>query len=84
MSESFEEQLSRVNLMAGGDPTWDLSPNDCLALGAVLDEISRLRAALDAISDIANDPAFGSDAMGWIASECRKAAEAAGGDPTDD
>jgi hypothetical protein len=44
MSESFEEQLSRINLMAGGDPIWDLSHSDCLALGAVLDEIERLRA----------------------------------------
>lgn len=43
MSESFEDQLSRVKLMASGEPTWDLSPNDCAALSAVLANFS-LRA----------------------------------------
>lgn len=36
MAESFEDQLSRVRLMAEGDPTWDLSPNDQTALKTVL------------------------------------------------
>lgn len=44
MSESFDDQLSRVELMAAGDPTWDLSPNDLAALQAVLAEVERLRA----------------------------------------
>lgn len=50
MSESFDDQLSRVGQMASGSPTWDLSPNDIAALKAVLvnfnrraDEISRLK-----------------------------------------
>lgn len=44
MSESFEDQRSRVELMAAGDPTWDLSDSDIAALKAVL-----LR--LDALAD---------------------------------
>lgn len=50
MPESFEDQLSRVQQMASGSPTWDLSPNDIAALKAVLtnfnrraDEITRLK-----------------------------------------
>ena len=53
MSESFEDQLSRVGQIASGSPTWDLSPNDIAALNAVLvnfnrraDEISRLKSLL--------------------------------------
>lgn len=49
VQESFEDQLSRVQQMASGSPTWDLSPNDIAALKAVLvnfnrraDEITRL------------------------------------------
>lgn len=37
--ESFAEQLSRIELMAEGDPTWDLSDNDTAALKAVLDRL---------------------------------------------
>lgn len=54
MSESFEDQLSRVGQMASGSPTWDLSPNDIAALKAVLvnfnrraDEISRLKSLVN-------------------------------------
>jgi hypothetical protein len=37
VSESYQEQLSRVEMMAAGtDDTWDLSDNDCLALQAIL------------------------------------------------
>ena len=36
-------------------------------------ENSLLRKHLSAISDTANDPAFGSDAMGWIAEQCKAA-----------
>lgn len=35
----FPDQLSRVRLMASGDPTWDLSPNDLAALTAVLERL---------------------------------------------
>jgi hypothetical protein len=40
VSETFADQLSRVEQMASGDPTWDLSEKDCLALQAVLATIS--------------------------------------------
>lgn len=39
LSESYEEQLSRVRLMASGSETWDLSENDTTALRAVLDRL---------------------------------------------
>ena len=58
MSESFEDQLSRVGMMASGSPTWDLSPNDIAALKAVLanrnrqaDMIAELRGLLDEMTD---------------------------------
>jgi hypothetical protein len=35
-SETFEEQLDRLNLMADGDSQWDLSDNDRAAIKAVL------------------------------------------------
>jgi hypothetical protein len=44
MPESFENQLSRVEGMASGDPTWDLSPNDQAALKSLL--VVRNRQAL--------------------------------------
>lgn len=54
VQESFEDQLSRVQQMASGSPTWDLSPNDIAALKAVLvnfnrraDEIARLHGLVD-------------------------------------
>lgn len=53
MSESFEDQLSRVQLMA--DPksgTWDLSKNDCAALQAVLADRARL---IDTLKRIATE-----------------------------
>jgi hypothetical protein len=40
--EPFDEQLSRVRLMASGAPTWDLSENDLAALQAVLEDRDRL------------------------------------------
>lgn len=50
MSETLDDQLSRLNLMAGGDPTWDLSASDCLAIGAALDRIAELERQVAAIS----------------------------------
>lgn len=44
MSETNEEKLDRVRLMAGGDPTWDLSSNDLAALKHVMAELDRLQA----------------------------------------
>ena len=48
--------------------------------GCMWAEVQRLQAIVQKIANIANDPAFDSDAMGWIAGECRKAAEAAKAD----
>jgi len=47
MSESFAEQLERVQLMASGDHKWDLSDNDMAALRALLDEVEKLRVQRD-------------------------------------
>ncbi len=47
--ELWPEQLSRVHGMAVGDPTWDLSENDCAALQAVLSKLEDcLRDKLEA------------------------------------
>lgn len=40
---TLEEQIRRVQMMASGDPKWDLSPNDIAALNALL--VDRERAA---------------------------------------
>lgn len=40
--EDWDESLSRVRMMAEGDPKWDLSPNDRAALQAVLDRVDAL------------------------------------------
>jgi hypothetical protein len=39
MAETFDEQLSRFDLMCEGDSTWDLSENDLAALLAVRTEM---------------------------------------------
>lgn len=45
MSESYEEQLNRLNLMADDDgTTWDLSDNDQAAISAILDRLDELEA----------------------------------------
>lgn len=45
-NETLNESLERVQLMASGDPQWDLSDNDQHALKKVLMEIILLREAL--------------------------------------
>ena len=44
MPESADEMLSRVKLMASGDPQWDLSPNDQAAITYVLKKVEDLEA----------------------------------------
>jgi hypothetical protein len=44
MSESDDDKLARVRLMAKGDPTWDLSPNDLAALKYVLAQLAAAQA----------------------------------------
>ena len=39
MSESLADQITRLQLMAGGDPKYDLSPNDRAAIGTALDAL---------------------------------------------
>ena len=43
------EQLLRIELMATGDPTWDLSENDIEAIKAILAERAALRESLAAL-----------------------------------
>lgn len=40
--EEAREQLARVEMMASGDPTWDLSDNDLADLTALLSEREEL------------------------------------------
>lgn len=49
MSESFDEQLARVNLMANGFGDWDLSPNDMAALRAVVARVQTLLASPESL-----------------------------------
>jgi len=51
VSEAFDDQLSRVRLMAKGDPTWDLSPNDCKALTAVLAKLAASEASRERLAE---------------------------------
>ncbi len=44
--ETHAEQIARVEMMAQGDATWDLSENDMVALTAVLTDRSELLKAL--------------------------------------
>jgi hypothetical protein len=44
MTESPDKMLARVRQMAGGSPTWDLSPNDLAALRHVLSIIDAITA----------------------------------------
>jgi hypothetical protein len=44
MSESWADQVSRLEAMASGDVSWDLSPNDMAAIRAVIDRVADLEA----------------------------------------
>ncbi len=44
--ERHSERIARVEMMAGGDSTWDLSDNDCEALMTVLAERMELLRVL--------------------------------------
>ena len=52
MSESFEDKLSRVEQMASGSETWDLSDNDIAALKAVLAD---RRGLYNRVQEVADD-----------------------------
>lgn len=45
--ENFDDQVSRVDLMAAGNGDWDLSDNDTTALRAVLDALATTRSERD-------------------------------------
>ena len=45
------KSLERVKLMAGEDPTWDLSPNDIAALHNLIVEVEAARALIAEIKD---------------------------------
>ena len=57
MSQSPADMLSRLELMAGGDPTWDLSRNDMAAIQFALDEVAASKRILAAASAVAPAPA---------------------------
>ena len=41
MGKTWADHITRLQLMAGGDPKYDLSPNDRAAIGAALDILNR-------------------------------------------
>ena len=43
--ETFQEQIERLELMAAGDPQWDLSDNDRAAIRVLLE---KFRACVNA------------------------------------
>lgn len=45
---THEAQMGRVEMMASGDPKWDLSPNDIAALKYVLQRVKNLEMIYDA------------------------------------
>ena len=45
------KSLERVKLMAGEDPTWDLSPNDVYALSDLIMEVEASRALVAEIKE---------------------------------
>ena len=55
MSETREEQLDRVRLMANGNDKWDLSPNDIAALSTLLSERDELSEKLRELTALAQD-----------------------------
>ncbi len=44
--------LERVEMMASGDPKWDLSPNDVTALKGVIAELRAARAVVAAAKEL--------------------------------
>jgi hypothetical protein len=56
MSESDADNISRLELMGSGDPTWDLSKNDTAAIRFALDEIRSAKAVFLAASGSALSP----------------------------
>jgi hypothetical protein len=51
LAQARAEQFDRVELMASGHESWDLSQNDLAALRMVLAEVAQLRALLAEIDD---------------------------------
>ena len=51
MTETFKEQLERIESMADPSGTWDLSDNDMAALSALLDHYKGARAETSALAD---------------------------------
>jgi len=47
----LEKALNRLELMADGDPKWDLSDNDMKAIRMVLNILDGYRDALDSYPD---------------------------------
>lgn len=51
MTQTREDAISRLRLMADGNPKWDLSDNDRAAIKILLEENEKLRVALREASD---------------------------------
>lgn len=74
MPESHQEQVSRVEMMAEGHDTWDLSDNDTAALKTVLGDRKLILDALDfAIAYIKPNAAAGGVVMRRLQDAVRKA-----------
>jgi hypothetical protein len=50
--ETFADQIARLESMADGDATWDLSNNDRAAIRAILESWTRLWASANGATDI--------------------------------
>lgn len=44
--ENYEDKRARLDMMAKGDPTWDLSPNDVAAVRTILERHDALKSQL--------------------------------------
>lgn len=53
MAETANEMLARITMMADGDPKWDLSDNDRVAIAYAVAEVFRLRASVKPFADAA-------------------------------
>jgi hypothetical protein len=54
--ENYDDQLSRLNLMADDDGTsWDLSENDQAAISAVIDKLSSVEDERDALAGLVGE-----------------------------
>jgi hypothetical protein len=68
MSETAEEKLDRVRLMADEVDAWDLSDNDIAALRYVLDRLDKAERALGYVLDRLDKAERKAKALDWLES----------------